>query len=223
MIVPPLAMPGLEFITDPVVREKIGITNRTLVFASKGETPRRVYNALRLLAKILELEFPSRMTSVALRHYVATLSQNLNLTPAQLDMLCRHMSHSVAVHLNNYRQTSGLVERVHIAKLMIVEDLQMAGTFAGKSLTDIKIEDVVMQAIQNDCNIDEVNTDDDEDRSDDDGSASASTSVTSVNGLKERFDRMSTISEVEDADGNEYEDEEDSKLVWDQSFKKKNS
>lgn len=36
MIVPPLAMPGLEFITDPVVREKIGITNRTLVFASKG-------------------------------------------------------------------------------------------------------------------------------------------------------------------------------------------
>lgn len=44
---------------------------------------------------------------------------------------CDHLGHTKAVHLNHYRQLSGYLERVQIAKLMIVHDMKLTGELKG--------------------------------------------------------------------------------------------
>ena len=50
------------------------------------------------------------------------------------------MGHTLRVHETHYRSTSGLVERLDIAKLMLMQEGNLVGKFAGKSLNDITFE-----------------------------------------------------------------------------------
>ena len=54
--------------------------------------------------------------------------------------LCRHLGHTRKVHEQHYRATSGLIERLDIAKLMLLQEGNMQGKFQGKSLKDINFE-----------------------------------------------------------------------------------
>lgn len=60
----------------------------------------------------------------------------MNLSDSQLQWACDHLGHTKAVHLNHYRQLSGYLERVQIAKLMIVHDMNLTGELKGKTLAD---------------------------------------------------------------------------------------
>jgi hypothetical protein len=44
------------------------------------------------------------------------------------------------VHRIYYRQTSDIIERVDVAKLLLLQDLGLVGQFAGKRLKDIQME-----------------------------------------------------------------------------------
>lgn len=63
-----------------------------------------------------------------------------NLNENELQWLCSHLGHTKKVHLGHYRQMSGYIERVEISKLLMIEDLQKADIYKGKSLEDISFE-----------------------------------------------------------------------------------
>lgn len=58
----------------------------------------------------------------------------------ELKWLCNHMGHTVDIHKNHYRNTSGFVERVNIGKLMLLQDFNAIGSFAGRELKDVTVE-----------------------------------------------------------------------------------
>lgn len=53
------------------------------------------------------------------------------------------MGHTMEVHELHYRSTSGLIERLEIAKLMVMQECNVVGKFHGKSLKDITFEDIL--------------------------------------------------------------------------------
>ena len=56
-----------------------------------------------------------------------------------MDWLCGHLGHTKPVHKVAYRQMSGLIERVYVTKLMMVQDLNLTGKFKGQSLEEIDL------------------------------------------------------------------------------------
>lgn len=58
----------------------------------------------------------------------------------QLKWLCNHLGHTGKLHETHYRATSGLIERVEIAKLLLIQENNMAGQFAGQDLSEIQFE-----------------------------------------------------------------------------------
>nr|XP_022310815.1 uncharacterized protein LOC111116108 [Crassostrea virginica] len=72
----------------------------------------------------------------------------MNLSDSQLQWACDHLGHTKAVHLNHYRQLSGHLECVQIAKLKIVHDMKLTGELKGKSMVDKELNEAVLKKIQ---------------------------------------------------------------------------
>lgn len=51
-----------------------------------------------------------------------------------------HLGHNMDVHMAHYRQTSDLLERVQVAKLLLIQDMGVVGKFVGKKLEEIQLE-----------------------------------------------------------------------------------
>ena len=65
--------------------------------------------------------------------------QVIDMKPHELEWLCSHLGHTADIHKLHYRATTGFIERVNIGKLMMLQDLNVAGQFAGQRLQDIDI------------------------------------------------------------------------------------
>ena len=50
------------------------------------------------------------------------LFQVLHLKSNEMAWLCRHLGHTENVHMQNNRATMDLVERVHVTKIMLIQD-----------------------------------------------------------------------------------------------------
>ena len=61
------------------------------------------------------------------------------MTTQEQQWLMNHLGHSMDIHKIHYRQTSGVIERVDIAKLMLMQEFNIAGKYAGKQLGDIDL------------------------------------------------------------------------------------
>ena len=70
-------------------------------------------------------------------------SQIFDLSPIQQQWLVNHLGHSLDVHKIHYRQTSGVIERVDISKLMLMQEFNLAGQYAGKKLDEIELTGMV--------------------------------------------------------------------------------
>ena len=57
-----------------------------------------------------------------------------------MDWLCGHLGHTKSVHKRAYRQMSGMVERVYITKLMMIQDKNLTSKFKGQDLETIDIK-----------------------------------------------------------------------------------
>lgn len=64
----------------------------------------------------------------------------MGLKEHELQWLTRHLGHTQKVHLSHYRQMSGLIERLEIAKLMLLQEKNNVARFAGMQLADISFE-----------------------------------------------------------------------------------
>lgn len=54
--------------------------------------------------------------------------------------VCNHLGHTQKIHDQYYRQTSGLIERIDIAKLMLIQEHNLVSTYANKKLEEIQLE-----------------------------------------------------------------------------------
>ena len=59
----------------------------------------------------------------------------MGLEDQQLRWLVNHMGHTEKVHLQNYRSTSGLIERLDIAKIMLLQEKMLMGNLLASNLT----------------------------------------------------------------------------------------
>ena len=55
-----------------------------------------------------------------------------------MQWVCDHLGHSLKVHQQYYKQLSGYIERVKVAKLLLIEDLGL--TVTGKELDDSAVD-----------------------------------------------------------------------------------
>ena len=57
-----------------------------------------------------------------------------------MQWVCDHMGHSFDVHRTYYRAVSDVLERVQIAKVLLIQDNNVVSKYQGKTLNDIQLE-----------------------------------------------------------------------------------
>ena len=62
----------------------------------------------------------------------------MNLNRSELDWVCDHLGHTVDVHRTHYRARSDVIERIEVAKLLLIQDRGIVNQFVGKTLKDIQ-------------------------------------------------------------------------------------
>ncbi|XP_033759137.1 glutamic acid-rich protein-like [Pecten maximus] len=140
ILVPEDVKKAPEFITSANVRRAVGVKSwNNYVFANTGDGVMRAYDSLKAICGELSLGAPDRITSVSMRKYIVTLSQVIDMKEHELEWLCNHLDHTAQIHKLHYRSTSGFIERVNIGKLMLLQDVNLAGKYAGKRLKDINL------------------------------------------------------------------------------------
>lgn len=65
--------------------------------------------------------------------------QTMNLKNNEFEWLLNHLGHTGDVHKQHYRQMSGLVERVYISKLLLIQDLNLTNKFPNQDLVEMDI------------------------------------------------------------------------------------
>jgi len=60
------------------------------------------------------------------------------MTPAQEKWLFAHLGHTEDVHMKHYRARSSVLERVEIAKLCLMMDLNVTKKYINQNLEDIQ-------------------------------------------------------------------------------------
>ncbi|ESO84729.1 hypothetical protein LOTGIDRAFT_168393 [Lottia gigantea] len=144
VIIPSECIKMLEFLSNPEIRLKSNINKENqYMFANTGSGVIRAGESLNNVKERLELRGSSRILATNLRKHTATISQIVNLTDQELKNLCRHLGHTQRVHENHYRQTLGLVERIDIAKLMIMQEHNLIATYANKKLSEIQFDEIL--------------------------------------------------------------------------------
>lgn len=137
---------AMQYLANDQVRKKAGINiGNTYLFANTALNVVRAGDSLDELKRECDLKFPERLLATNLRKYCATIAQVIGLKDHELKYLCRHMGHTMQVHETHYRSTSGLIERLEIAKLMLIQERNMVGMFQGKSLNEITFEDILQK------------------------------------------------------------------------------
>ncbi|XP_021345084.1 uncharacterized protein LOC110445054, partial [Mizuhopecten yessoensis] len=141
VIVPKHARRILKFLTSNDVRRSAGVTERNpYVFASNREGIIRGYDAVRSVTGAAGLEHPERIRGTNMRRLMATLCQAIDITPQQQQWIVDHLGHTLDVHKIHYKCTSDMIERVDIAKLLLMMDNRLLGKFKGKRLEDIQLD-----------------------------------------------------------------------------------
>ena len=57
-----------------------------------------------------------------------------------MEWVSEHFGHTIDVHKNHYRARSDVLERIEIAKILLIQDLGMVKDFVGKKMEDIQFE-----------------------------------------------------------------------------------
>ncbi len=78
------------------------------------------------------------MNSSNLRRYTAKMTQSFDIPSIQMDWVCEHLRRSLNVHRQYYRTLSDVLERVQIAKILLIQDLSLVSKFHGKNLENIQ-------------------------------------------------------------------------------------
>ncbi|XP_033758150.1 uncharacterized protein LOC117340499 [Pecten maximus] len=137
----------LEFLSNKASRDKGGIkAENPYMFANKSSGVVRAGDSLNEVKERLgaKLKYPKRILATNLRKHTATIAQVLSLNEHEMKWLCNHLGHTRRVHDQYYRQTSGLIERIDIAKLMIMQEHNSVAKCNQKSLSEIQFDGTII-------------------------------------------------------------------------------
>lgn len=98
------------------------------------------YECLSSAAKESGAKQPENITSTRLRQHLATVSQVLNLTEHELEQVCGHMGHNIAVHREFYRLPHDTYQLAKVSRLLICMEQGNISRFQGKTLEEIDVD-----------------------------------------------------------------------------------
>ena len=185
-------------------RTAVGINPSNLfVFARcSGLNSSDPFAAVRRVAQCAGAERPELVRSTKLRKYVATVSQVLDMQPSELNLLCRHMGHSIHVHEDFYRLPSQTLELAKVSKLLLAVEAGDLAQLNGKTLNNLDIADIPDACLEED-------DDEDDDEADTvDKLPSTSTQSFSVSDRNEDGD-IAVVDDVEPSGDDESDDDND--------------
>ena len=96
---------------------------------------------LRKLADECGAQEPDKLYSTSLRKHIATMSQILNLSENELDILARFMGHDIKVHREYYRLPDETLQIAKVSKLLLRMEKGGYGLAAGQTLDSIDLQD----------------------------------------------------------------------------------
>jgi len=138
--------------------ERVGIDrDNVFVFArSAGINSVDACDCIRRVVSNAGVQKPELIRSTKLRKYVATVSQLLDMTENELDLLCRHMGHSVNVHHSFYRLPSQTLELAKISKLLLAVETGKLSNLSGKKFEELDTEEIadVEDEVESDADVD---------------------------------------------------------------------
>ncbi|XP_074659474.1 uncharacterized protein LOC141912157 [Tubulanus polymorphus] len=157
VLIPPHVLKPLEFIASLENRCAAGIcVENKYLFPTTGKAYVRAYSSLKSICEICNLKAPARITSVTIRKYTATLTQMMNLDKHHFGWVCKHLGHTKRVNIEHYQAMSGLIERVYLTKLFLLQDLNLTKKYEGQDLSQIDIKEIVTSNITRDDNRKEI-------------------------------------------------------------------
>lgn len=101
-------------------REVFGVPrdNKHIFGRTHSESYYTGSDALRDINQLCGVEEPCRLTSTQLRKHIATVSQILKLKDRDLELLARHLQHSINIHREFYRLPHNTLQLVKVSKLL---------------------------------------------------------------------------------------------------------
>ena len=87
------------------------------------------------------------MKATALRKYVETTSQVLDLSEREMEWLAEHLAHSVDIHKTFYRVMSTAIEKAKMAKLLLLADAGEIDKYSGKTSDELNFKILLYQKI----------------------------------------------------------------------------
>lgn len=136
----------LCFLADSNVRKEAGIlSSNQYLFANAGAGVFRAYDAIRELTRDPRagLSSPDLIRTSNMRKYMATMVQAMSTDESQKQWIIDHLGHTMDVHTVHYRQTSDVLERIDVAKILLIQDLGLVGQFRGKRLDEIQLDEIM--------------------------------------------------------------------------------
>ncbi|CAH3173487.1 unnamed protein product [Porites lobata] len=148
--VPVILTPEMINAIDVLIktRKAVGIADENpYVFARPNRQslePMRAWDCLKKLSTQCEppLSNPTNITSTRMRKNIGTISQVLSLKETEVDWLARHLGHDIPVHRDFYRLHESTIEIAKVSKLLLTVDQGKTGKFAGKTLTEIDLNEI---------------------------------------------------------------------------------
>ena len=141
VIIPPCILSAIELLLS--CRESLNISSK-YIFANPDSKkvellPLRSWDLITKHSLDANLQNPDVMTSTNFRKYTATVAQIVNLNENELEWLCKHMGHNMAVHKEFYRFPSAALEIAKVSKILIAAEEGEIHKHAGESLQTMDI------------------------------------------------------------------------------------
>ncbi|XP_062574168.1 uncharacterized protein LOC134236011 [Saccostrea cucullata] len=132
------------FLANKHVREEAGILEcNPYLFANSQAGVFRAYDSIRSISELAGLSNTHLIKTINMRKYMATMLQCLDTTENVQQWIVDHLGHTMNINKQHFCQTSDISDRVEVAKLLLIHDLNMVHRFKGKQLKDIQINDIV--------------------------------------------------------------------------------
>nr|XP_055049347.1 uncharacterized protein LOC129434425 [Misgurnus anguillicaudatus] len=142
--VPVLVTPSMQESINLLIkyRDRCGVPNEnSFLFARPfAMTYYRGSDCIREFARACNIENPETLTTTKLRKQIGTLSEVLNLSNTELDLLADFLGHDIRVHRQFYRLPEGTLQLAKMSKIFLALEKGRLADFKGKSLDEIDID-----------------------------------------------------------------------------------
>ena len=124
------------------LRKAVGVSDKNpYVFAVPLGSVKYIRgpDAIRKHVRKCKIKCPQALTTTNLRKQVATLSQLLNLSENELELLANHLGHDIKIHREYYRLPESTLNLAKVGKLLMALESGVS-QFTGKKLDEIKVD-----------------------------------------------------------------------------------